>query len=416
MKQIRAIYNYIRKRLSYLYYRANYNRILTSVRRKDVKKVCFFVIDLSMWKGNSLFEKLLKDPEFDPYIISFVYPIHSKETQKHIQDSIRAYFFKKKFPYIDGYNFEENKCFDFKAFRPDIVFYAQPYNVGYDDLKLQRVWHNSLFAYIPYCINLENNPIYYSGLYQNICWKSYCATEFNKSFESKLLFNKGKNMVVVGHPLFNELEDCKDCCDNWKTPRGIKKRFIWAPHHSILPGELGYSNFLQIADDVLSLAEKYCDQIEIAFKPHPMLKDKLYSVSEWGVKRTDRYYEKWEHLPNTILAEGPYVHLFMTSDAMFHDSASFTYEYLYTCKPVMYIVKDVEAHKKQLNDLGIKCFNLHYHGSSIFDIETFINNTIQGIDILHNKRVEFKENVLSQKGKDVYDIIYEDIKKSLSNK
>ena len=41
---------------------------------------------------------------------------------------------------------------------------------------------------------------------------------------------------------------------------------------------------------------KYQDSVQIAFKPHPLLKVKLRD--KWGEKATAEYYRKWEELEN----------------------------------------------------------------------------------------------------------------------
>lgn len=410
---IRTIYHSIYKYVGYVFYELKFNRIIKKVKNKSVKKVVFTVIDLSMWKSESLFRKLLQDPQFEPYIMSFFYPFQLLDTKKRINDEISKYCEGKGFPMIVGYDFEKDTCIDFQSIHPDIVFYAQPYNGGYKKMRMESIWNEALFAYIPYCLNLEADTIYYSTLYQNICWKSYCATEFNKKFESKCLINGGRNLIVSGHSLFDEMENRKEISCDWKQTDSKYKKIIWAPHHSIMPGELGYSNFLEIADKMIDIAKKYEDSVVFAFKPHPMLRNKLYLLPEWGKTRTDNYYDMWMHMPNTMYADGPYVDLFLSSDAMVHDSASFTCEYLYTCKPVMYISKDDDKHRSQLNDLGTMCYNLHYHGATIEEIELFIDNVINGVDPMFNARLEFKEQFLKSCGCPSDDFIYRDLRESL---
>lgn len=407
-------YHTIYKYIAYFYYMRRMPEILAKVKSKPVKKVVFVVIDISMWKSEKLFKKLLDDPEFEPYIMSFFYPFQLLELKKTIQSQITEYCKQNSFPMIDGYDFDKDMCINFQTVHPDIVFYAQPYNGGYKEMRLESVWKEALFAYIPYCLNLESNMIFYSNLYQNICWKSYCATIFNKDYESKCLINKGVNMVVAGHPLFDEMDDKVNAKYCWKINDNKHKKIIWAPHHTITAQDcLSYSNFLDIADYMLQLAEKYQNDIEIAFKPHPILKTKLYQHPEWGKNKTDEYYAKWSNMSNTLLAEGSYVDLFLTSDAMVHDSASFTCEYLYTCKPVLFIAKNEDEHRKKLNELGIRCFNLHYHARTVSEIESFIRNVINEFDPMKTERLNFKNEFLKNKRLKFDEYIYQDLKTSL---
>jgi CDP-glycerol glycerophosphotransferase (TagB/SpsB family) len=142
---------------------------------------------------------------------------------------------------------------------------------------------------------------------------------------------------------------------------------------------------------MINLANKYKDNIQIAFKPHPLLLTKLYKV--WGKKKTDDYYAQWVNGENTQLVLGDYVSLFMLSDALVHDCSSFTVEYHYTRKPVMYLTKD-EHHADGLNDFGKMAFDLHYKGSCEEDIEAFINDVIEGRDEMKEKRKKFYNDYL----------------------
>ena len=407
------LYHLLIRYLKYRNYESRIKDIQKEVSAKKKKKVVFFVVSIGMWKSNALFRRLLSDPEFEPYIISYLYPKDSMAYRENLQNELRNYFESLNFPFINGYDFKTNQWFNIKAFKPDIVFYAQPYNHGYKGFLLENLWENCLFCYMPYNLNLESNPVFYNHLYQNICWKLYCATEYNRDFEKKFLFNKGKRMVVVGHPLFEELRNRKDVADVWKIKNKSLKRIIWAPHHSILSTDLlSYSNFLLIANDMIKLLDHYKDKVQFAFKPHPRLKTKLYSHPDWGKEKTDEYYDYWNQHSNSILAEGEYIDLFLTSDAMIHDCSSFTCEYLYTEKPVMFISNN--NHVDYLNELGKECYYQHYHGCNIDDINDFIQNVINGYDPNYESRCQFKNKFLCvNKDKSSDELIVENMKASL---
>ena len=224
----------------------------------------------------------------------------------------------------------------------------------------------------------------------NICQNVFLENEMVRSIECGMATNKGRNFIVTGYLGARKLlvHDESDS-QAWKMQSTDVKRIIWAPHHSILNKDiLNYSNFLDIADDMLSLAHEYNGRVQFAFKPHPGLKPKLYDHPEWGKERTDRYYAEWNNMPNSILAEGSYERLFRSSDAMIHDCSSFTVEYLYTGNPVMYVTKD--DHLDYLNDFGKACFDVHYKGKSISDIRSFIDRVVMdGQDSMKTIRSEF---------------------------
>lgn len=398
------------------YYNINKEKKINKVFSKATINVVFFVLYDSMWKCDGLFRLLQESKRFKPYIISSPYPNHPRKFSIENQKRVRQFFTQKGFTYIDGYDFSSNKLFDIKSLQPDIIFYQQPYNAGYKGFKIEALWDSCIFGYIPYCFDLEKGEAFYNNLLQNIAWKVFLPTEYEKECESKILYNKGKNLVATGYPMAEELMSPPDsnAYSVWKIPRKEIKKIIWAPHHSILPNDaLNYSNFLSIADDMLLLAKKYKNLVQFAFKPHPVLKRKLYRIPEWGQERTDRYYSEWANSPNTIISEGSYIDLFKSSDAMIHDSASFTIEYLYTSKPVMYLAKS--DHTDFLNDFGIKCFNMHYHGSSIEDVVEFIDNVVlQKEDPLFEKRNNFLCNeLLAKNGKSIAQNMFDEFSSEL---
>ena len=98
-------------------------------------------------------------------------------------------------------------------------------------------------------------------------------------------------------------------------------------------------------------------------------------------------------MPNCQIEEGDYVDLFIGSDAMIHDCCSFTTEYLYQRKPVMYLLKNNP--QDVFNDFGIKSFEQHYHGRTQADIEHFIEDVVRaGNDPKKTGREEFFKQYL----------------------
>ena len=173
-----------------------------------------------------------------------------------------------------------------------------------------------------------------------------------------------------------------------------KKKVIFAPHHSIDNPKYP-SVFLEVCEEMLKVAEKYSKDIQFVFKPHQVLKFKLQQL--WGVEKTEEYYKRWDALENTQLVSDGYVDLFLTSDAMIHDCGSFTTEYLFTQKPVMYMCSGSDMTDK-FNEFGIHSFNCHYQGRSSDDIERFLQEVvIEGNDPMRPKREQFFEEYLKPK-------------------
>ena len=225
--------------------------------------------------------------------------------------------------------------------------------------------------------------------------------------------NHGVNCFVTGLP-FTDLffQPISFFPNPWKCQKKNLKKIIWAPHHSILKDSpIFYSTFLKYYENMLSLAEKYKNDIQIAFKPHPLLLTKLYHI--WGKEKTDHYYSQWENGENTQVVLGDYVPLFLYSDAMIHDCASFTIEYHYTKKPVMYLIKD-EHHADDLNEFGKMAFDLHYKGRCVEDVENFIKDVIAGRDEKEKDReIFYQDYLLPPDGNTASDNIIKAISKTI---
>lgn len=205
--------------------------------------------------------------------------------------------------------------------------------------------------------------------------------------------NDAINAIPIGYPSLDAMltESYSPKKDVWKNNQ--KYKVIWAPHHSF-DSECGihFSNFFEVSDKMLEIAEKYKDVVQFAFKPHPLLYVKLLKV--WGEYKTKAYYQQWANGVNTQYEDGEYIDLFMTSDAMIFDSVSFIHEYLFTKKKSLFIYgNDIE---KQLNKFGIEALNCHQIGYTIDDIGFFVEGVIKEIpDCLYSiKEAYFKRNIL----------------------
>ncbi len=395
------MYILLNKRRFYLYrgkmlrnanrYNCSRDKIVQSVSNKDKIKILFFVYNLGMWKYDGLIRLLLNHPKFEPIIVPFAMPENRPIFNKYNQESIISYCKANNFPFQIGYDVNKDEYSDLNGIEPDIIVYTQPYNTGYEKWRIDRYNKNCLFIYTPYGLSVTNDRVLYDTYLNNIAWKIFVASPLEKNVLQKSITTKTK-IVVTGAALHDQLNHADKQQSPWRNNQ--KKRIIWAPHHSMdSKYSFSSSNFERICSDMLMLANKFQDTIEFAFKPHPILKERL--IEKWGKEKTDSYYALWESMPNTMICLGSYTELFAFSDAMIHDCASFVGEYLYTTKPVMYIYKDKIPPASVDNEFGIGCFNCHYHGHSISDIEKFITSVVlNGEDTMKNKRSEFTRTQL----------------------
>lgn len=373
------------------YFRKSQLSAARRLKNKDKIDVAFFLTIPGMWKSDYFFRALQDHPRYHPYVVIYPYSSYKGFSQQEIDETLQRteQFIKNKgFEYHIPYDSKHRKWQDVKkTLNPDIVVFSSPYK---DHLPRYFVYHfrDRLTCYVPYgFISLELSKINYDLIFHNIVGLHFVETEIHKQMAAEFGRNNGINAVVTGYAgteVF--LREDYHPTYNWKPQQKEKKKVIWAPHHTV-DNAIDGSTFLLRCDDMVELAKKYSDQIQFVFKPHPLLKFKLQLL--WGKEKTDEYYDKWAAGENTQIEEASYVDLFLTSDAMIHDSGSFTTEYLFTRKPVMYLTDEKTA-SKRFGPFGIKSFECHYHGTSREAIEDFLSKVvIDGDDPMRKQRQDF---------------------------
>lgn len=380
------------------YMHAFRQRQLLAARRlkgKSCIEVAFFLTTPGMWKADYLFRAMQQNPRYHPFVVIYPYSQYKgfskaeiQETLQRTEDFVRA----RGFEYVVPYDDKSDRWLDVKKkYRPDIVFFSSPYK---DHLPRYFIYHfkDCLTCYIPYSFTnfsymYEAN---YNLLFHNLVGCYFLETPLHLRLYEEHSRTHGVNGIVTGYPGTEVLlRDDYRPSDAWKPQSTPKKRIIWAPHHSIEPDGFAISTFLTVCDPMLKLADRYSDRIQISFKPHQLLKFKLYQL--WGRQRTDEYYAQWNQRENTQLEESSYIDLFLTSDAMIHDSGSFTTDYLFTRKPVLFTLRDNQVRDK-FSPFGLHMFDAHYHASSHAEIEDFILNTvING----HDPMAQVRDDVFS---------------------
>lgn len=393
-------------------------RLVKALRKKDVINVVFFPMNVAMWKSQHLYDLMKQDTRFHLYVFLAPAITFSNEARCSDLQKMREYFKQHNVPFID-YELEKGKepVGVYSIVEPDIIFHAQPYESSIDKCYSFPIFKDKLLCHIPYAFHARSTQYYnFNSKYNNIAWRLYYPNEENYNIARQYAYNHGRNVVVVGNPSTDDYV-LPAKTDPWKNKdRGIK-RIIWAPHFTILEG-LGFaqmSNFLNLAVYMQQLAIEYEDKVSFAFKPHPRLYTELVKHPDWGMERTKEYYDFWKNGSNSQLETGDFVDLFKGSDAMIHDSGSFTVDYLYFNKPVLYDNPDIEAAKDTANETGKRAYDVHYKVSSNEDIKRFIDDVVlAGNDTMKTQREEYYKNyLLPPDGKTVAQNIYDDLVKSL---
>lgn len=381
--------------------RLNQQGVLKLKNKNEPINVAFIVLREAVWKLDSVYIHMMVSERYNPTIV--IAPLKKLPDAERQMNINKAYdwFASRGYQVVKG---EENgRQINVRtSLSPDLIFYTNPHN----DTN-SRFYPSGLIGipsvYVPYAhqISCYNNyQPQYNQLFHNLMWRIYTTNDLDKKIFEDFSDLKGSNVVVTGYPGIEPLitSQLEDKVSVWKTQDKSKKRIIWAPHHTIFPGSsLGYSTFIANAQFMKALAIKFADQVQFAFKPHPMLYDKLTQHPEWGAKKAQEYYDFWKDMENTQLEQADYLVLFYQSDAIVHDSGSFLAEYLYVNKPAMYLSSSQELELDSYNPFGKACLEQYEIGVTKADIEAFVQRVILNEDKYLSVRTEFLKEVLLPK-------------------
>jgi hypothetical protein len=349
---------------------------------------------------------------FDPVYVVAILPI-LKDTA-NIEESA-GYLSKMGIEYINGYSQITDEFLNVnKSLKPDIVFFRSHYDMNnyffsIDSFPPVKV----LSFYICYGYFLADQMSHhFNQKLLNFVYKIFPTAPVEIELLKKHSPIKGINVcqTFLGYPKIEKLLSHNyKAIDIWKKKNNSLKRIIWAPHHYM--GK--YSNFLEYKDYFFQLLKKYENQIQIVFKPHPLLYKTLITNAKWTKQEVDSYYSKWESMPNTQLETGNWIDLFLTSDAMILDSISFMVEFSVTGKPACVLTRLNNGERKmKFNEVGEELFEKLYHASNVSEVEKFINDIVLNEnDYKKEERdVYIKKNFIGENNMDATQNIFDYIK------
>lgn len=374
-----------------------HKKALKKIKKKEHVNICFFLTHDSVWKYEGIYKLFQKDERFNPVVLVCPYIVYGDNNMHNEMDKAYKTFKDKGYNVLKSLK-QDGTWVDVKTeLKPDIIFFTNPHKITISQYYIYN-FKEYLTCYVPY--NFGNSHLlnmFHNQDFHNLIWKLFAETEIHNQYSKDISRNKGKNVVVTGFPGTDSFIASDNHVHNnhiWKHEN--TKKIIWAPHHTIDDDKsfISFSSFIVYYEFMLELLNTFNSQIEIIFKPHPLLKSKLYNDENWGKEKTDLYYELWKNHPYGGLNEGEYVELFKTSDAMIHDSGSFLTEYLYTLKPVLRTDRDSTI-TERLNDFGKMAYNKHYIAKNKDEIQQFIQVVVlENLDKMKANRIEFYNTYL----------------------
>lgn len=369
-KCIRKFSNELKIRANCAYIEKNVKKVQKKLAKKALSekiKVVFVIYDETKWKCQSLYDLFNESPNFCASVL--VTKNCSKKgnfNYQSIEDIKRVYnFFKNKNLNVEyAYNLESDCFIPLENFKPDIIIYQHPWYIetSQGPVKCSRF---ALTHYVPYYLPNTTLPQDYYLRFHGYVHKYYVLNQSLIERYSKLMSNKGKNLVAAGSPQLDYFYLNKEKKDE-------RKYLIFAPHWSVNhKNTIAYSTFLWSGRLILEFAKKH-PELNWIFKPHPLLKSALITNKYWSEKEVDDYYNEWDKI-GLKYESGDYFDLFQKSYAMITDCGSFLGEFFMTKMPV---IRMVSPDAVECYDFIEKIISLYYNAHNEEELKNYLQDII----------------------------------------
>ena len=353
--------------MSYLYFKTlawtagkdEYNALMERIfkataqriRAKKKVKIAFIMAEAAHWCGKDLYDYFANDEHFETSVFL------SLDFNKPVNDVIKADFMRGV-DQLKSHGINVVPVTDKDAQLPvqDVLIYLSPYLSRFPNcFQLNGVTARTLATHIPYAFDTSFHiKRFYSGELFLILWKAF--------FSSVVTFDIYKEKSIIGMPRgiysgYPRMDiffkpDTKFHFD-WKMARPDAKKLIWAPHHSIKGDtSITYATFQWNYKFMYEFAKAH-PEISWVFKPHPWLLYKAVREKVFpSANALQKYLQMWDELPNAMVYTGGYYQdIFATSDGLIHDCGSFSAEYQYMDKPMIYLTRPEQNHNKLGNEI-----------------------------------------------------------------
>lgn len=393
-----------------------YKRILRRLQAKASKNekiaVGFYVIYDSIFAFRPLFEKMLQDDFFDPYIViasdTFRGKINEIKRAKQAYESLVQKYGSERI--LLGFDYQNDTYSDLSD-RFDIIAFSYPYdNWTHKFSKLEYLCHKNvltIFTSYSYSVTRHTRHIY-KLKFTNLIWRMFVENESILTEGKKYSRCQGNNLYAIGYVKMDDLPE--------SIPHK-QKTIIISPHYTVASyckEYLQLSNFLQYAQFFQELPKKY-PNIFFVFRPHPMLLDSLVRENVWTKNEVDAYMQTLLSNENMFFSDGgDYFDLFASSDGIINDCGSFTGEYMLTGKPGCFMLRNDDEIKVEFIEFGQRILEHYYKAYSEEDIINYIDNVVlKGEDPLKEAREAFVENEMKINYKNVSNCIIQYLKQQI---
>ena len=364
------------------------------IRSKDKIKICFVLYEVAMWCGDDLYNFFAQDERYEPTVYLCL-RLDQAENEFIVKDFMNGVEQLKS----RGMNVVVLREDDVDIPAQDVIIYLVPYLYRLPRaFTLEEMTMQSLIVHIPYALDvvLHDNAFYSQKLFL-VAWKLFFTSVAQREIYGEKSITGIPRGVCGGYPRMDHFfKPRSEFHFDWKLARPDAKKIIWAPHHSIPDDSLIKGATFQWNYKFLYEFAKNHPETSWVVKPHPNLVYQTIAAKIFpDVEAYEEYLQAWDDLPNARVYTGAYYQdVFATSDGMIHDSCSFTAEYQYANKPMIYLTRETQ----KFNKLGEEILNISYlvDGQDLEGIAAMIQRVIiEGDDYRAGERKKIFDKYLN---------------------
>lgn len=341
-----------------------YKRYVNTLKKLKAKsqqskiKVAFLVGEPQKWNCQILYDLLSKHPNFEPIVLLSPVTEITNKTLSYLAsiEDLENFFKNLNVKWKRAYDKKSQKYLPLEIFKPDIVFYPQPWGLDQKTQGILKTSEIALTCYTPYCFHMFNSKTNYTAKFHARLWTYFVECDDYRTLYMQK--HNAQNCITVGNVKLDHYiyKPIKANSESKSLDHQKKIHIIYAPHHSF-GGQYRMATFAENGEFILNLARQH-PEFQWTFKPHPRLKDEIIINKILTKEQTEQYYKDWEEI-GQVHNSGNYQNLFDSSDLMITDCISFLAEYFPSAKPLIFL-ESKKPKIAQFSTLG-KEITEHYY-------------------------------------------------------
>lgn len=353
-------------------------RIVHRRLQGDKIKIGFLVQMPEIWdKQLPIFERMLNDERFDPYLI--VLPSFDLSINSFIEYGVELEYFNKLYDtnrIIIAYN--NKQWLDLEKLKFDYIFYARCWE---DYLPpcytTKNVIKYAKTCYIPYCFHgLNVKKGYYKTSFFYYLYLFFCCSD------EQLNEYKGRKCqknVSLGFPSLEHVSYNKKL--KYDT-------ILWTPRWTD-DKEFGGSTFLKYMNSITEIKEAF-PQSTLVLRPHPLTFQNALRDGKLTETEIRDYKSKLDRLGVSFDKNQLIEDSFLVTDVLITDFSSVLMPYFLTGKPIIYCA---EIDNVDFTESFKRIIECSYVAKSWQDVMKYVSLLLNGDDPLKEKRIGIVEKM-----------------------